>query len=144
MDQQPSLPFKALVIIYLGAFATFLGIDFAWLSYANAAVYSPAIGHLMADQANLGAAFLFYLIYVGGVLYLAALPAKTLKEAMSRGAVLGLVAYGTYDMTSLAVFKDWPLWLTVLDMIWGSFLTTVVAFSGFIIKRSQLSKMPIS
>lgn len=113
-------------------------LDACWLGFATSRLYRPGIGHLMTDKPIIPAAVLFYLIYAAGVAYLVTLPALTaggLGAAVTRGAVLGLIAYGTYDLTSLAIMKGWPLNLTVVDMIWGAVITGVTAGASLLITQ---------
>jgi uncharacterized membrane protein len=109
----------------------FMGIfDGAWLSFAVSRVYRPGIGHLMSERPNAWAALSFYVLYAAGVSYLVVQPALAARlpgEAFLRGGVLGLVAYGTYDLTSLAVLRGWPLGVTVIDMLWGMVMTGLSA-----------------
>ena len=113
---------------YGAAAIVFLVLDIAWLSIVSDAVYRPEVGAVLADEVNLAAAVAFYLIYVAGMVLLAADPgyrAGSVRTAALTGAVLGLVAYGTYDLTNLATLKVWSLRVTMIDMAWGSFVTAV-------------------
>ncbi|OYV38038.1 MAG: hypothetical protein B7Z80_11195 [Rhodospirillales bacterium 20-64-7] len=116
-----------------GLIAVLIGmgiLDGAWLSFAVSRLYRPGIGHLMSERPNAWAALAFYLLYAAGVSYLVVQPALAARlpgEAFLRGGVLGLIAYGTYDLTSLAVLRGWPLSVTVIDMVWGMILTGVSA-----------------
>ena len=77
---------------------------------------------------------IFYLLFVVGVLVSAVLPGletNSLKTTLLRAALFGLIAYATYDLTNLATIKDWPLLVTVVDMIWGTVLSIVVSYAGF-------------
>ena len=65
-----------------------------------------------------------------GVLVLAQMPARNWRGAFWRGAVFGLTAYGTYDLTNQATLRDWPTIVTIIDLAWGSTLTAVVAAAG--------------
>jgi len=90
----------------------------------------------MADKPNLPAAGLFYMIYIVGLVVFVVQPAvqkESIMFAATRGALFGLVAYATFDLTSLAVLKDWPVKITVIDLIWGTLLTAAVcALATFI------------
>lgn len=111
------------------AFLSLIGIDSLWLTKIAPKLYKDNIGHLMADKPNLYAAGLFYLIYIAGAVYFVIYPAfneKSVPQAIIRGAILGVVSYATFDLTSQAVFKSWPAKITVLDMIWGTILTASV------------------
>jgi uncharacterized membrane protein len=90
----------------------------------------------MLDRPVIWAAVLFYVLYLLGVVVLAVLPAVDgggWMAAARTGAVLGLVAYATYDLTNQATLRDWPVQITVLDLIWGTFVTTVAATAGTLI-----------
>lgn len=120
-------------------FITFIGIDFLWLTKVAPKLYKEQIGHLMAAKPNLGAAGLFYVLYVIGLVVFVVQPAiakQSISFAASRGALFGLVAYATFDLTSMAVLKDWPLKITVVDLIWGTILTaSVCALATFLILK---------
>ena len=110
--------------------ATFLLFDLTWLGYIARDLYRKEMGALLTENFRLAPAVAFYVIYVAAIVYFAVLPAWRSGEwsdAIVPGAVLGLVAYGTYDLTALAVVRDWPLRLSLIDMAWGTFLTALSA-----------------
>ena len=122
------------VAAYLGAGVAFAAIDAVWLTTMADRLYRPVIGPIMADKPNMVAAVAFYLIYLFGVVFLAIAPA--LKDgqwtrALIAGAVLGLVAYATYDLTNQATLRVWPLHVTLIDLAWGTFVTTAAALGGY-------------
>lgn len=124
--------------VYLISFAVFIAIDFIWLAKLAPEIYRKSIGHLMADKPNLVAAGLFYLIFLFGLLIFVILPALdkgSLKHALLFGALFGLVTYATFDLTSQAVFKDWPTKITIIDLLWGSFLSASVAGVVYVIAK---------
>ncbi|MCF4099141.1 DUF2177 family protein [Maritalea mediterranea] len=126
-------------IAYLATLIVFLGIDFVWLAYVARNFYFDRISHLMADSPNFAAAGVFYLFYVVGIVYFAVIPAlKTgsVMPAIVSGALLGLLAYGTYDMTNFATLKNWPIAVTIMDIVWGATLTATSAAAGFYITRA--------
>lgn len=107
--------------------------DFVWLNTAIKWLYRPKIGHLLADKPNLVAAVAFYLLYGLGVAALVLRPAVasgSVGSALVWGAVFGLVAYGTYDLTNQATLRDWSPTVTVIDMAWGTVLTACSAAAG--------------
>lgn len=111
----------------------FLGMDAVWLSQANQALYQPAIGHLMASSIDWAAAALFYLLYIGGMVFFGEAPALQQGRslvALGRGALFGLMAYATYDLTNQATMRDWPWSVTVMDLLWGSFASGVAAWAA--------------
>lgn len=127
-----------MIASYAAAYAStavvFLGIDFIWLSTISNSFYRNRIGSLLLDYPNLGIAGLFYLVYVAGIVHFAVMPAvhgASWATALVNGALLGLVAYGTYDMTNLATLKDWSVSVSVVDMIWGTALTGLAATCGY-------------
>ena len=125
--------------LYLLSFGSLLVIDSVWLTKVAPKFYKSNIGHLMAENPNLLAAGLFYLIYIVGVVVFVVQPAvdaKSLSFAATRGALFGLVAYSTFDLTGMAVFKNWPAKVTIVDMLWGTILTTLICvLATFIAKK---------
>ena len=124
------------VTSYIAGLITFLIIDFIWLKYVALGFYRSNIGHLMTDQPNLVTAGLFYLVYVVGVVILAVNPALEKQQwtiAVLYGGLLGLVAYGTYDITNLATLKGWPPLVAIVDVIWGTILTATVATVSYFV-----------
>lgn len=121
---------------YLVALIVFLGIDMVWLTAIAKDFYHNKIGYLMSSSPNLIAALVFYLIYIGGLTYLILMPAlekKSLAQAIISGAIFGLVAYATYDLTNLATIKNWPVDITIIDLIWGTTLSALVSGITFLI-----------
>ncbi|HBI18039.1 MULTISPECIES: DUF2177 family protein [unclassified Brevundimonas] len=126
------------VAAYLGAGLTFAAIDFVWLTTMTDRLYRPVLGPIMADRPDMKAAVLFYLISIAGTVYLAVAPA--LKDgnwtrAALNGAVLGFVAYATYDLTNQATLAAWQTRLTVIDLMWGTVLTATSATGGYFAAR---------
>jgi uncharacterized membrane protein len=116
--------------------SSFLGIDAIWLGIIAKNLYSKTIGHLLSDKPNLLAALIFYLLYCVGIVVFAINPAlkeKSWLTALQLGAFLGCIAYATYDLTNLATLRDWPLQVTVIDIIWGTFLTGSVSLISYLI-----------
>lgn len=120
-------------ITYGAAAAFFLTADFCWLGFIAPDLYRSQIGHLVAPDFKLGPAIAFYATYLGGLVYFAARPAISAgdwRRAILPGAILGLVAYGTYDFTNWAVMRDWPAAITFIDLAWGIVLTASAATAG--------------
>mgnify|MGYP003620771420 CR=1 FL=1 len=112
----------------------FLGIDAVWLGVIAKNLYKDNLGHLMAAKPSLLPAAVFYLMYVAGIMILAVYPAVdkgSLGKAVVLGAIFGAIAYATYDLTNAATLKDWPLKITLLDILWGSVLTATIAGIGY-------------
>jgi len=105
-------------------------VDGIWLGAVARTFYRRHLGFLMAERPNWIAAVAFYLLYVLGVTVFAVLPgadAASVGEAAWRGALFGLVAYATYDLTNAATLRGWPNVVTLVDMAWGTVLTAAVA-----------------
>ena len=126
------------VVAYVSTAIVFLGIDALWLGRVATTYYRGWIGNMMLEQPNFAAAAVFYLVYVAGVVYFAVMPALNSggwTQAAIAGAILGFIAYGTYDMTNLATLKNWPIIMTVVDISWGTILTSFAAVMGFFITQ---------
>jgi uncharacterized membrane protein len=127
------------LIAYAVTAVIFFGMDFVWLSSAYNGLYKPRMGSLLLDKPNLPVAALFYLMYVIGILIFAVLPALeqgSWVRALWAGALMGFVAYGTYDMTNLATLANWSPTLSAVDMLWGTIATGTAATVGYFITRS--------
>ena len=119
---------------YAGALVAFLVIDLAWIALVLKPFYEEQVGTLMRESPDVVASAVFYLAYVGGIVLLAVEPAvrtRSVKPAVVRGAVLGLLAYGTYTVTNYAIFEAWSLALVVSDAAWGAALTAACAAAGY-------------
>ncbi len=130
---------RIFVIAYVAALIVMGVVDGIWLSLTASKIYRPSLGTLMADKPVIPAAIVFYLLFIAGLTYLIVLPALAagqFNSAIIRGAVLGLVAYGTYDLTNLAIIRGWPLSVTIIDLAWGTILTAVTAAAAFLITRA--------
>jgi len=122
--------------LYLIALPVFLGIDMIWLTLIAKNFYAKQLGYLMAKNPNLFAALIFYLIFIGGLIVFVITPALDKKvwiQALLMGAFFGLVTYATYDLTNLATVKDWPLIITIIDLIWGIVLSAAVSVITYFI-----------
>ena len=111
---------------YIITLITIAIIDSAWL-FSMGSKYKTWLGHLFADSVNFIPAVIFYLIYTFGIIFFVVSPAlkqgTSLLNIFLYGALFGLVAYATYDLTNHATLRDWPLHVTLLDMAWGALLT---------------------
>ncbi len=126
------------IVAYLGAGLTFAAIDAVWLTTMSSRLYKPVLGPILADKPDMKAAVAFYLISIFGTVFLAIVPALReggWQRAAVNGAVLGFVAYATYDLTNQATLNVWSLRLTLIDLCWGTALTTVSALGGYFAAR---------
>ncbi|MEO6680752.1 MAG: DUF2177 family protein [Pseudomonas sp.] len=126
---------KKALLAYVGTLLAFLVLDGLWLGVLMAPTYRALLGPLMLDQPLLGPAAVFYLLYVFGCVVFVVLPAQSWQRAARLGALLGLVAYGTYDLSNWATLKGWSAQLAVMDMAWGAFATCVACTVGHWVAR---------
>ena len=127
------------LLTYLGTGLGFLAIDLVWLTNANRLLYRPTLDPVLADEVNLVAAMAFYLIYILGLVVMAVVPAGkagSWRMAAGKGAMLGAFAYATYDLTNQATLKVWSTHITVIDIVWGTFITAFGAtVGGWVFRR---------
>jgi uncharacterized membrane protein len=122
--------------LYFIALPVFLVIDMIWLILVAKNFYSKHLGFLMRPDVNWFAAIIFYLLYIGGLVLFVISPAvekHSFLRALFYGAVFGLIAYATYDLTNLATLKDWPIVVTIVDLIWGIVLSAAVSTITYLI-----------
>lgn len=122
------------LVAWLAAAAAFGVADALYLGNAVPRLYRPWIGAVLSSKTNLGAAAAFYVIYISGIVYFAILPALAASDiwaAVINGAALGFVAYATYDLTNHATLKVWDIRMTLIDMAWGTFATSLAATAGY-------------
>jgi uncharacterized membrane protein len=126
------------IYLYLLTLPVFFGIDMIWLGFVAKDFYRKNLGHLLRPDINWAAALVFYLLYIGGILIFAIIPALekiSLRHAVVMGGLFGFFAYATYDLTNLATMKDWPVNVVFVDILWGMALTAIVATASFFIGR---------
>ena len=118
-------------------FISFLLIDAIWLLFIAKNFYSKQLGYLMAPNPNLLAALLFYLIFVAAIIILVVIPTEKLPlgSTLAYAALFGFASYATYDLTNLATIKDWPLTVTIVDLLWGTTVSTLTALSARLINQ---------
>ncbi|WP_431300453.1 DUF2177 family protein [Tabrizicola sp. BL-A-41-H6] len=123
--------------LYLSTAAVFLILDAIMLTFVMKPLFSRHIGPLLADPIRFGPAAAFYLAYVAGLVYLVSLPAlKTGAPILLPAAIIGAMAYGTYEFTSYAIMKDWDLSMVLTDTAWGTVLTAFSAWAGIAVTRA--------
>lgn len=125
-----------LIKLYIIALPTFFIIDFIWLVFIARKFYLDQLGHLMKTNINWTAAIIFYLLFIVGLIIFVIAPAiekKSIVSAILLGGLFGFFTYATYDLTNLATLKNWPLTITVVDILWGVILAgSVSAITVFI------------
>ena len=122
--------------LYAIALPVFFAIDMVWLGLVAKDFYRNQIGFLMAPNINWTAAIIFYLLFIAGLVLFVITPAiekGSWMHALLFGALFGLVTYATYDLTNLATLKDWPLLVTIVDLIWGAVLAASVSTVTYLI-----------
>jgi uncharacterized membrane protein len=126
-------------IAYIASAAAFFLADVLWLTFATPRLYRPQLGSLLSDSPNLRIAAAFYLLYVVGIVVLVVYPsaaARSMPMAIGLASLLGLVAYGTYDITNLSTIRGWPLAVSLIDMAWGVCATVLGTLAGYIALRT--------
>jgi len=124
--------------LYFLTVPVFFLIDLIWLGVVAKNFYQKNLKYILSPDVNWTAAIVFYLIYIVGILIFAVLPAvakDSLRHAVVWGALFGFFTYATYDLTNLALLKDWPLNIVFVDILWGVVLCSVVASLSFYIAK---------
>jgi uncharacterized membrane protein len=126
------------IYLYLLTVPVFFAIDMVWLGVMAKSLYQNKLGYLLGPV-QWFPAIVFYLLYIAGILIFATIPAletASLSRALIYGALFGFFAYATYDLTNLATIKGWPLSITLIDILWGVFLTGSVATISYLLGKS--------
>lgn len=132
------MTFKQAVTLYLMTLAVFFVIDMIWLGLVAKGFYRKHLGTMLSPKVNWGAALLFYLLFIVGLIVFVIGPALAAGEplkALLLGAFFGLISYATYDLSNLATLKDWPIIVTVVDLVWGTTLGGLVSLAGTLLGR---------
>lgn len=119
-----------VIKLFLIALPIFFVIDMAWLVLVAKKFYQEQIGFLMKPDINWVAAIIFYLLFIAGLVTFVISPAvekHSWVHAILFGALFGLITYATYDLTNLATMKNWPLLVTVVDLMWGTVLAASIS-----------------
>lgn len=122
--------------MYLISTGIFLCIDAIWLGFIARGIYAKYLGYIMAKNIVWWAAGVFYLIFMAGLLFFVIEPSvrnQSIRYALAAGAFFGFVAYATYDLTNLATIEGWPLFVTVIDLIWGAFVASSTSALSYIL-----------
>ncbi|MFC1780650.1 DUF2177 family protein [Planctomycetota bacterium] len=125
-----------IFLTYAVSVPVFFIVDMIWLGVIAGGFYRKALEPLMTPNINWIAAIIFYLLFLVGLLIFALLPGmekRSLAYTVGMAALFGFIAYATYDLTNLATLRDWPLMLSIVDMIWGSFLSASTATMTYLI-----------
>jgi hypothetical protein len=122
------------VIAYIATATVFLAADAVWLGWVARAFYRDNLQDMLLEKPLLDVAALFYGLYVVGIVIfgvMAGMRDDTWRSAALYGALFGLFAYATYDLTNLATLKNWPMAVSAVDTVWGAFVTALAATGGY-------------
>jgi len=125
-----------VLLTYGVSVPVFFIVDMIWLGVIARGFYRKALEPLLTPNINWTAAIIFYFLFLVGVLVFALLPGmekKSLIYTVGMAALFGFISYATYDLTNLATLRDWPLMLSIVDMMWGSFLSASTAGLTYLI-----------
>ncbi len=117
------------VWVYLISVPVFFAIDMLWLGLVAQKFYQSQLGYLLGPV-NWPVAIAFYLIFLVGLLIFVIAPAiesRSMMHAIVFGALFGFFTYATYDLTNWATVRDWPMLVSLVDMVWGTVLSASVA-----------------
>jgi uncharacterized membrane protein len=120
--------------IFAATLIAFVALDAVWLVLVANAFFKSQLGALLRSQPDLAVAAVFYLIYTAGLVVLVVAPAlreQSAKAVTWRGAVLGLTAYATFDLTNLAIIQGWTLAVTLVDIAWGTLASALASLAGY-------------
>ncbi len=129
---------KCFLVAALIASVVFLIIDVIWLSFATKSFYRPLLGDLLSEKPVLWAAGLFYILYMFGMAVIVIQPCiepTAITRSLYTGFIFGLVAYGTYNLTNMAVIKNWSSTVVFVDMFWGATLTAISSTTGIYLAK---------
>lgn len=124
------------ILLYAITFVIFLVIDLIWLNFIAKDLYQKEIGSLLLKNPNLIPALLFYLLFIFALFVLVLIPgieSQSLGKTLMLAAIFGLTTYATYDLTNLATLDGWNIRITIIDLIWGTSVSTLTAFLGYLI-----------
>ncbi|MEM6596294.1 MAG: DUF2177 family protein [Pseudomonadota bacterium] len=128
------------LVLYFATFIVFLGIDFFGLGVVVKPVFEKHVSYLLLDSPRIGPALVFYAFYVVGLLWFVSVPAMAQGHSLlwvaGNAAILGALAFGTYEFTSLAVTKGWSWEIVAVDLAWGTFMNVTCAVAGVAITRA--------
>ena len=131
-------PMTPLILFAVSA-VIFLILDALMLTFVMRPLFETYLKDLMLADLRLIPAAVFYLGYVAGLTYLVSWPAlKTGAPVIIPAAVVGAMAYGTYELTSYTIMKAWHPTLVMVDMTWGTIATALVAWGGVVITRAVM------
>ncbi|MFZ9010515.1 MAG: DUF2177 family protein [Planctomycetota bacterium] len=130
------MPISRILLTYAVSVPVFFAVDMIWLGVIARGFYRKALEPLLTPNINWTAAIVFYFLFLVGILVFALLPGlkkQSFVYTVSMAALFGFIAYATYDLTNLATLRDWPLLMSMVDMLWGAFLSASTAGVTYLI-----------
>ncbi len=128
----------SILRVYAATGATMFALDLLWLGVVAKGLYAKHMGTLLRPDVQWVPALLFYALYIAAIVVFVVLPAaerRSFSRALALGAFFGLAAYATYDLTSLALIRDFPLVIVLVDLAWGVVLTATASSVGYAVAR---------
>jgi uncharacterized membrane protein len=115
------------IIGYTITLGIYIVLDLLYINFLAKNFIPSQVGHLLASKPYWPSALVFYLLYTLGMVYFTVLPSQFLQDALFKGAFLGLLCYGTYELVNKSLLADWPMKMVVVDMVWGMVVTAMVS-----------------
>lgn len=137
---------RPYLIAYVAALVAFAAIDMSWLKFMGPILYLDTLSDILAPEIRIGPAAVFYTAYPAGVVYFAVHPALTsgtMKTASFNGALFGMFAYGTYELTNFATLRSWTLDIVVIDIVYGAIAGLAVATVSYIVASKQTGRAAV-
>lgn len=128
-----------LIILYISTVIVFLGVDAVFLKTVMRPIFEARLDDWLLQDFRMGPAAIFYLAYIGGLLFFVSWPdleTAAIVSVFAKGALLGVMAYGTYEFTNYATLTRWDPTMVAIDVAWGAVLTGTSAALGVLITRA--------
>ena len=126
--------------IFFSMLVTCIALDIVWLGFIAKKLYADSLGSMLRRSGdsltpNWSAAIIVYLALTLGIL-LFALPRANGSYTMALvwGGLFGVIVYGVYDFTNLATLANWPVYISVIDAIWGAVICAAVTLVGVFVQ----------
>ncbi len=122
------------IVAYIASLIVFGALDAIWLTTMTSRIYRPVLGDILLSDLRIAPALAFYLLYPVGLVVFAAMPALragSAGTALAHGALFGLIAYATYDLTNYATLRSWTLQITLIDLAYGTVVAALTALAAY-------------
>lgn len=122
------------IVAYIASLIVFGALDAIWLTTMTSRIYRPVLGDILLSDLRVAPALAFYLLYPVGLVVFAAMPALrsgSAGTALAHGALFGLIAYATYDLTNYATLRSWTLQITLIDLAYGTVVAGLTALAAY-------------